>query len=56
MTSARQTIAEIRDSVFQVAMPDISRSLRLLRQFNTLTDTANAAETNEPPAEAEQDQ
>ncbi|NNF40730.1 MAG: hypothetical protein HKN64_05075 [Woeseiaceae bacterium] len=56
VTSARQTIAEIRDSVFQVAMPDISRSLRLLRQFNTLTDAANAAETNEPPAEAEQDQ
>ena len=56
VTSARQTIAEIRDSVFRVAMPDISRSLRLLRQFNTLADAANAAEATEPPAEAEQDQ
>ena len=56
VTSARQTIAEIRDSVFRVAMPDISRSLRLLRQFNTLSDAANAAEVTDPPVEAEQDQ
>lgn len=47
--SARETIAEIRDSVFSVAMPDISRSLRLLRQFNLL---AEADQTDEP----EQDQ
>lgn len=47
--SARETIAEIRDSVFSVAMPDISQSLRLLRQFNML---AEATQTDEP----EQDQ
>lgn len=47
--SARETIAEIRDSVISVAMPDISRSLRLLRQFNLL---AEADQTDEP----EQDQ
>ena len=56
VTSARQTIAEIRDSVFRVAMPDISRSLRMLRQFNTLSDAANAGETTDLPAEAEQNQ
>ena len=38
--SARDTINEIRDSVFQVAMPDISGSLRLLRQFNALSEAA----------------
>ncbi len=38
--SALQTIAEIRDSVFSVAVPDISESLRLLRQFNALADAA----------------
>lgn len=36
--STQQTIAEIRSNVFSVAMPDISRSLRLLRQFNALAD------------------
>lgn len=35
--SARQTIAEIRDSLFDVAIPDISESLRMLRQYNTLS-------------------
>ena len=34
---ARKTIAEIRDSLFDIAMPDISESLRLLRQHNTLS-------------------
>jgi uroporphyrin-3 C-methyltransferase len=47
--SARETIAELRDSVFQVAMPDISGSLRMLRQFNALSeaaaDTDSAAES-----------
>jgi uroporphyrin-3 C-methyltransferase len=38
--SALQTIANIRDSVFSVAIPDISESLRLLRQFNALADAA----------------
>ncbi|MCH7537474.1 MAG: uroporphyrinogen-III C-methyltransferase [Proteobacteria bacterium] len=37
--SAQQTIAEIRDKVFTIAMPDISKSLRLLRQFRTLSET-----------------
>ena len=36
--SALQTIADVRGSVFSVAVPDISESLRLLRQFNTLAD------------------
>ena len=44
--SARQTITEIRDSLFDIAMPDISESLRLLRQFNALS--ANAAEPAQP--------
>ena len=35
--SARKTIAEIRNSLFDIAMPDISESLRLLRQHNTLS-------------------
>lgn len=33
------TIAEIRASVFTVAAPDISDSLRLLRQYRTLSET-----------------
>ncbi len=37
--SAQQTIAEIRDKVFTISMPDISKSLRLLRQFRTLSET-----------------
>ena len=50
--SARTTIAEIRDSVFQVAMPDISGSLRLLRQFNALSEAStNAEPTAEPGPE-----
>jgi uroporphyrin-3 C-methyltransferase len=56
VTSARETIAEIRDSVFRVAMPDISRSLRLLRQFNTLSDTAGNRDAAEQPVETEQNQ
>ena len=40
--SARETITEVRDSVFQVAMPDISGSLRLLRQYNALSGAAAA--------------
>ena len=37
--SARKTIAEIRDGLFDIAMPDISESLRLLRQYSALSDT-----------------
>ena len=40
VTSAQQTIAEIRGKVFTTTMPDISESLRLLRQFRTLSETA----------------
>ena len=51
--SMQQTIAEIRGSVFSVAMPDISRSLRLLRQFNALADAVaqpgNADEAEQEP-------
>jgi uroporphyrin-3 C-methyltransferase len=51
--SARETITEIRERVFQIAIPDISGSLRLLRQFNALSEAAPAAET---PAESGPDQ
>jgi uncharacterized protein HemX len=37
---ALQTIAEIRAGVFDVAAPDISESLRLLRQFKTIGESA----------------
>ena len=52
--SMQQTITEIRGSVFSVAMPDISRSLRLLRQFNALAD-AVAQPGNADADEAEQE-
>jgi len=37
---ARETIAEVRGQVFTTAVPDISESLRLLRQFRTLNESA----------------
>jgi len=37
--SAQLTISEIRDSVFAADIPDISKSLRLLRQYRTLSET-----------------
>jgi uroporphyrin-3 C-methyltransferase len=37
---ARQTIADVRDSLFDIEMPDISESLRLLRQYNSLSSNA----------------
>lgn len=43
--NARTTIGEIHDSVFTVAMPDISQSLRLLRQFNLLADAIRTDDT-----------
>ena len=38
--SAQATIAEIRESMVAVAAPDISESLRLIRQFRVLSETA----------------
>ena len=55
--SALQTIADIRDNVFSVAIPDISESLRLLRQFNALADAVAAPVVEpvyEPAVEPEQ--
>ncbi len=52
--SALQTIADVRGSVFSVAVPDISESLRLLRQFNALADavaTPAVEPVDEPAAE-----
>ena len=40
VVAALQTIDEIRGGQFAIAAPDISNSLRLLRQFRTLTETA----------------
>jgi len=37
--SAQLTISEIRDGVFAADIPDISKSLRLLRQYRTLSET-----------------
>ena len=37
---AKATLAEIRSGLFAVAPPDISESLRLLRQFNSITESA----------------
>ena len=39
VVGARETIAEIRGHVFTAAVPDISESLRLLRQFRTLSES-----------------
>jgi uroporphyrin-3 C-methyltransferase len=38
--SAQATIAEIRDNMVAVEAPDISESLRLIRQFRVLSETA----------------
>ncbi len=38
VASARQTIAEISEGVFAVTAPDISESLRLIRQFRALSE------------------
>ena len=56
MQSARDTIAGIRDSVLVIAMPDISGSLRLLRQFNTLADAAAPAAPARPEDADEDDE
>ena len=39
VVSAQQTITEIRESMITVTAPDISESLRLIRQFRTLSET-----------------
>ncbi len=55
--SALQTIADVRGSVFSVAVPDISESLRLLRHFNALADavaTPVVEPVDEPAAELPQ--
>ncbi len=53
---ARETIAEIRDSILRVSMPDISRSLQLLRQFNTLAEATGTPGEAATPDEVEQKQ
>lgn len=40
VVSAHQTITEIRDSMISVTPPDISGSLRLIRQFRMLSENA----------------
>ena len=40
VSGALETLAEIRGHVFTTATPDISESLRLLRQFRTLSENA----------------
>ena len=59
--SALQTIADIRDSAFTVATPDISESLRLLRQYNAFSGAVatpaiepEEETAEEPAAEPEQ--
>ena len=37
---AKATIAEIREGMFTVSPPDISQSLRLLREFNSINESA----------------
>jgi len=37
---AKATLAEIQDGLFAVTSPDISESLRLLRQFNSISESA----------------
>lgn len=39
VASAQLTISEIRSSMFTASTPDISESLRLLRQYRTLSET-----------------
>lgn len=51
--STRATLAEIRASTVAVAMPDISLSLRLLRQLGTLSE---ATDQNDPASEGDADE
>ena len=54
--SARETLTEIRDTALAVALPDISQSLRLLRQFNALNAAATDTNVDTAADESEQDQ
>jgi len=49
--SAQQTIAEIRSVLLEVDVPNISESLRLLRQHRTLAEAAAEAPAPEPDVE-----
>jgi uroporphyrin-3 C-methyltransferase len=40
VASTRETLAEVRSNVFTTSAPDISQSLRLLRQYRTLTESS----------------
>ena len=40
VASTRETLSEIRGNVFTSSAPDISQSLRLLRQYRTLTESS----------------
>jgi len=40
VASARETLEEVRGSVFTTSVPDISSSLRLLRQYRTLAESS----------------
>ena len=40
VAGAQETLAEIRGNVFTTSVPDISESLRLLRQFRTLRENS----------------
>ena len=40
VASTRETLAEVRGNVFTTAAPDISQSLRLLRQYRTLAESS----------------
>ncbi len=48
VTSARETIAEIRDQLFAAVAPDISESLRILRQRQAITESLSPVESQEP--------
>ncbi len=48
VSSARETIAEIRDQLFSAVPPDISESLRLLRQRQAISDALQTTEPVEP--------
>ena len=51
--SALQTLREIRGSSFVVAVPDISESLRLLRQHTAFSEITEAAEAMDTTTDAE---
>ena len=40
VASTRETLSEVRGNVVTTAAPDISQSLRLLRQYRTLAESS----------------